>query len=102
MELQRNYEEFQARGVEVLAISTDSLDDTAGIVERIGIQFPVLYDSDGDVPRAYGIFNLYGDGLATGSAFLVDLDGNLAWKSIYSGIHDLIKSADILAAIDAL
>ena len=53
-------------------------------------------------PREYGIFNLYGDGLATGSAFLVDLDGNLAWKSIYSGIHDLIKSADILAAIDAL
>ena len=102
MELQRNYEEFQARGVEVLAISTDSLDDTAGIVERIGIQFPVLYDSDGDVPRAYGIFNLYGDGLATGSAFLVDLDGNLAWKSIYSGIHDLIKSDDILTAIDTL
>ena len=32
----------------------------------------------GDVPRAYGIFNLYGDGLATGSAFLVDLDGTLA------------------------
>ena len=102
MELQRNYEEFQARGVEVLAISTDSLDDTAGIVERIGIQFPVLYNAEGDVPRAYGIFNLYGDGLATGSAFLVDLGGNLAWKSIYSGVHDLIKSEDILAAIDAL
>ena len=102
MELKNNYAEFEARGVEVLAISTDSLEDTAGIVERIGIQFPVLYNIEGNVPREYGIFNLYGDGLATGSAFLVDLDGNLAWKSIYSGIHDLITSDDILAAIDAL
>lgn len=102
MELQRSYEEFEARGVEVLAISTDSLEDTAGIVERIGLQFPVLYNTEGNVPREYGIFNLYGDGLATGSAFLIDLDGNLAWKSIYSGVHDLIKSADILAAIDEL
>ncbi len=102
MELQNDYQDFQSRGVEILAISTDTLNDTAGIVERIGLQFPVLYNSEGDVPRAYGIFDLYGDGLATGSAFLVDLDGNLAWSSIYSGIHDLIKSDDILAAIDAL
>jgi len=102
VELQRSYEEFEARGVEVLAISTDSLEDTAGIVERIGLQFPVLYNVEGDIPRAYGIFNLYGDGLATGSAFLVDLDGNLAWRAMYSGVHDLIRSSDILAAIDEL
>ena len=102
MELQNNYQEFESRGVEILAISTDSLNDTAGIVERIGLQFPVLYNTEGNVPREYGIFNLYGDGLATGSAFLVDRDGNLAWESIYSGIHDLIKSEDILEAIDSL
>ena len=102
MELQNNYQEFESRGVEILAVSTDSLEDTAGIVDRIGIQFPVLYNIEGDVPRSYGIFNLYGDGLATGSAFLVDLDGTVAWREIYSGVHDLIRSSDILAAIDAL
>ena len=57
MELQNNYQEFESRGVEILAISTDTLNDTAGIVERIGLQFPVLYNTEGDVPRAYGIFN---------------------------------------------
>ena len=102
MELQNNYQEFQSRGVEILAISTDTLEDTAGIIERIGLQLPVLYNTEGDVPRAYGVFNHFGDGLATGSAFLVDLDGNVAWRSIYSGVYDLITSADILAAIDAL
>ena len=101
MELQNNYQDFESRGVEILAISTDSLEDTAGIVAGIGIEFPVLYNTEGDVPRAYGVFNHFGDGLATGSVFLVDLDGNVAWKSIYSGVYDLITSAEILAAIDA-
>lgn len=101
MELQNSYQEFQSRGVEILAISTDSLEDTAGIVAGIGIEFPVLYNTEGDVPRAYGVFNHFGDGLATGSVFLVDLDGNVAWKSIYSGVYDLITSAEILAAIDS-
>ena len=102
MELQNNYQEFQSRGVEILAISTDSLEDTAGIIERIGIEFPVLYNTAGDVPKAYGVFDHFGDGLAVGSAFLVDLDGAVAWSYVYTGIYDLIPSADVLAAIDAL
>ncbi len=102
MELQETYGEFESRGVAILAISTDVLNDAAGIVERIGIQFPVLYNPAADVPRSYGVFNHFGDGLAVGSVFLVDVNGSVRWSRVYTHIYDFVPSSDVLAAIDDL
>ena len=44
------------------------------------------------MPKAYDVWNLYGDNLATGSAFVIDTNGIVRWKQIYSGIHDLVTA----------
>ncbi len=102
MELQEAYGEFETRGVEILAISTNVLNDAADIVERIGIQFPVLYNPAGDVPRGYGVFDHFGDGLAVGSVFLIDINGSLRWSRVYTHIYDFVPSNEVLAEVDAL
>ncbi len=102
MELQNNYQAITDRNAEVLAISTDDLSEAANAVETLGIPFPVLSDQSQEVPKAYHVFNLYGDGLATGSVFIVDTEGALRWSRIYSGIHDFVSTGAITSGLDSI
>ena len=102
MELQNNYEQIAAQNAEVVAVSTDNLDGAKWAIESLGVPFTVLYDISTDIPKAYDVFNLYGDGLATGSAFVIDTNGLVRWKQIYSGVHDLVTAGNIVKALKAL
>ncbi len=102
MELQNNYEQIAAQNAEVVAVSTDNLDGAKWAIESLGVPFTVLYDISADVPKAYEVWNLYGDGLATGSAFVIDTNGLVRWKQVYSGVHDLVTAATIVEALKTL
>ena len=102
MELQNNYEQIAAQNAEVVAVSTDNLDGAKWAIESLGVPFKVLYDITADVPKAYEVWNLYGDGLATGSAFVIDTNGLVRWKQVYSGVHDLVTAATIVEALKTL
>ena len=84
---------------EVLAISVDNLSGAEGIVNAIGIPFPVLYDVSTDVPRAFEVFNRLSDGLATPSTFIIDLDGTITWKFIARSIGDRPSVSTILSRL---
>ena len=49
----------------VLAISTDHLQGAESVVERLGLDFPILYDPGVTVVREYGVYNLNHDSLAS-------------------------------------
>lgn len=102
MELQNSYDQIAAQNAEVVAVSTDNLDGAKWAIEALGVPFTVLFDVSTEVPKAYEVFNLYGDGLATGSAFVIDTNGLVRWKQIYSGVHDLVTAANIVEALKAL
>jgi peroxiredoxin len=102
VELQNNYEQIAAQNAEVVAVSTDNLDGAKWAIESLGVPFKVLYDITADVPKAYEVWNLYGDGLATGSAFVIDTNGLVRWKQVYSGVHDLVTAATIVEALKTL
>ena len=58
MELQERFEELQAQGLGVAAISYDSEEVLAAFAERHGIQeVPLLSDDDSAAIRAFGIYN---------------------------------------------
>ncbi len=102
MELQNNYEAIAPLNAEIVAVSTDNLEGAAWVIQELGVPFPVLYDVSTDVPRAYDVFNRYGDGLATGSAFVIDTNGVIRWSHVYTGIHDLTPASAIVQALQAL
>ncbi len=86
----------------MLAISTDDLAEAMRAVETLEIPFPVLFDESEDVPMAYHVFNHFGDGLATGSVFLVDTDGALRWSRICAWTHDFVSTADIIEGLESI
>ena len=102
MELQNNYQQIADQNAEVVAVSTDNLEGAKWAIDSLGVPFKVAYDLSTDVPKAYDVWNLYGDNLATGSAFVIDTNGIVRWKQIYSGIHDLVTANAIVEALKAL
>lgn len=65
------YEEFQAKGVEILAVNVGEPPLTAQkFVERYDLSFPILMDEREEVYKAYGVKPIP-------STFLIDKDGKV-------------------------
>ena len=86
----------------MLAISTDDLSKAKLFAGRMGLPFPVLYDPSAEVVRAYDVFNLLGDLLATPSTFIIDRDGVVRWKYVGRDIDDRASVAQVLKQLRLL
>jgi len=63
------YKELQDRGVDVIAVSVDVVEEDAlDFLQRYRVTYPVLIDTQGDVAKAYGV-----DGMPSG--YLIDRSG---------------------------
>ena len=84
-EFTKHYMEFQAANVEILAISTDGMDETRWTQEKVGTQFPVLSDAQREVLTLYGTRSLSAYPSPDGGAYnhaaliLVDKSGIVRW-----------------------
>lgn len=101
MELQETYPQFASLGAEVIAVSVDDALDAGRMVERYGVEFPVLFDSSADVARAWGIYDLLDDGVAAPAAYVFDASGELFAYSIGENIADRPSSVELLATLEA-
>lgn len=89
--------------MQVLAISTDNLNGPAGLYEQQGYEFPVLFTAlDTSIPEQYGVFNLFGDGLASASVFLIDTNGEIAWKSVGLNYTHQVEASEIIEQVEKL
>ena len=87
----------------MLAISTDDLRGAESIVAKAGPDFPVLYSSkNNDVPISYNVFDLFGDGFASASVFIIDKNGNLAYENIGSNYRHQVSGEEVLEALSGL
>lgn len=58
--LQRLYERYRERGLEVVAVSVDALPgrgsaDIAGFARDLGLTFPILHDPSGTIERTFNV-----------------------------------------------
>ena len=100
MELRDGYPAISALNAEVLAVSTDELSQAGRAVDRLKLQFPVLYDVEGNVVRRYGLYNELREGLPAPSTFLLDLEGKIQWKYLGRGISDRPSIQRIIAELE--
>ncbi len=93
---------FQNDGVELLAISCDSMFTQRVFAEKEGYNFPVLSDfwPHGATAKAYGIFD-EARGCAIRGTFIINKDGVIAWQVI-NAIGDARNLDDYKAALAAL
>ena len=96
------YPEFIERNVSLAAISTDDTADVLKMVELTDAEFAILSDKDAEVAKAYGVYNLLNDGVATPSAVIVSPEGDIKWQYVGKSISDRPTPDDILAQVDQL
>jgi len=78
--LQKNYSEFQKFDAVILAISTDTIENSKRTKEEFDIQYPVLSDPEADVIRDYGVYSWEED-IAFPATFIIDREGIIRWQS---------------------
>ncbi len=88
-------------GAEVIAISVDDGLDAGQMVERYGIEFPVLYDPTNQVAVSWEIFDLLNDGVAAPAAYVFDASGELFAYRIGETIAERPTAAELLATLGA-
>jgi len=71
--LQRLYQDYQARGFEILAVNAtaqDSQENALAFSKSLGLTFPILFDYQGEVSRLYQAQSLP-------SSFFINKDGTI-------------------------
>ena len=102
VELQKDYQSIKDLQAEVLAVSTDNLTRAGYVVDRLGLEFPIMYNPQADMVKEYGVFNLLNDGLATPSTFVIDTQGKIRWKYIGVNISDRPSTRSIIRQLKKL
>ena len=96
------YPEFLKRNVSLVAISTDDIADALKMMELTGAEFAILSDKDAKVAKAYRVYNLLRDGVATPSTIIVSPEGDIKWQYVGRSVSDRPAADEILAQIDRL
>ena len=84
---------------EILAIAVDDLSRADLAAKARGYPFPVLYDVDTEVSRAYEVYNRAG--YANPAVFIVDSNGSLVWTQKETVSHRT-PNRDIIAQLEKL
>src|SRR5262249_11836225 len=83
--LQSRMTEFGAAGVRVIAISPDTLEQNRAVVERFGLEFPILSDPKLAAVDAFGVRHagagMEGNDISRPATFIAD-DGLIRWKNV--------------------
>jgi AhpC/TSA family/Disulphide bond corrector protein DsbC len=104
VELQSNLERVRAKGLEVAAISYDSVAVLKNFSERRGITFPLLSDPDSKIIRDFGILNEQTQqgttqyGIPYPGTYLLDRAGRVTEKYFEDDYTQRYTSADILVS----
>jgi len=100
-----SYGGFEERGVTVLGISDDPVDDIASFAAEYDLPFRLLSDEDGTVAAAYDSYgekNMFGntfDGVFR-NTYVIDPDGEVALA--YEGVSPADHADEVLDALDDL
>lgn len=101
MDLQSQYDTFQARQAEIVAVAVHELIDAQKVAQVTGAAFPLLADPDHTVAEAYGVYNLLGDNLATPAVFIIDKSGQIVWSYVGQDSNDRPDMQTILTHLPA-
>jgi len=105
-DLQKNLSAIEAAGLQLIALSYDSVATNAVATTKLGLTFPLLSDPGSKVIDAYGIRNAEAKGKAEGVPhpvlFIVDRSGTIRGKLMRDGYRDRPESAEIISAAKGL
>ncbi len=78
------------------------MEDALNMAMLAGAMFHVLADSDTQVAREYGVFDLLDDGVSAPATFIVGSDTTILWRHVGQNIADRPLSGEILEKVKEL
>lgn len=93
-----NFSDLQEAGVEVIGVSSDSVDSQQAFQKKYKLPFTLVADKDKALGEAFGTGTFLGIGFKRQS-FLV-VDGKIAWRDLKASPSS--QTADALAALKAV
>jgi peroxiredoxin len=101
---QEHLPEFASRGVELVAISVDSPEESRNLCRSRGYTFPFLSDSKAAAIRAYGVLHSHagenGQDIARPAEFLVDETGTIRWENLTENLLARLEPETILHVLE--
>jgi len=101
--LQSRITDIGATGTSIVAISVDSPENTRRVVDRFGLDFPVLSDPDAKAITAYGVLHAQGGmggaDIARPAAFLIDGDGVVRWRHLTDNWRIRLRPDQVIETI---
>jgi peroxiredoxin len=95
--------EFHQQGIEVVAISVDSSDESSKLCHSRGYTYPFLSDPTAEVIRRYGILHPKagenGRDIARPAEFFVDSVGIVRWENLTDDLRIRARPELVLEAV---
>ena len=99
-------QEFETRGIRVVAISVDPAEASARLCKKLGCTFPLLSDPKAEVIRRYDLFHPgggpQGADIARPGEFLLDSSGTVRWVSLTENLMVRARPEQVLRAFDEM
>ncbi len=100
--LQEKLAEFQKENAQILAVSTDTPENSQKLVGKHNLGFPVLAGLSREVAEAYDLFFSEEKGYAEPAVFILRPDGTVAYASLQSGALGRPSSDDLLRIVSRI
>ncbi|MCP3982106.1 MAG: redoxin domain-containing protein [bacterium] len=97
--LQTRIDEFRALDAEIVAVSMDSPEESAEIVEAYDLEFPIVSDPDAKWIEAFDVLHVNGGmtgDIARPATFILDRDGEVVWLHAPENWRIRVRPQEIL------
>ena len=100
--MQEGYEEIQAEGAELIAISADKLLIVGSTQQTMQATYLLLSDEETTTISAYNVVDPSDTDVARPATYIVDESGRIAWKFLDAKVGDRIAPARIVTELKKL
>jgi len=84
--LQSRLSDFENAGAEIIAVSVDTIEESARLAAGLGLDFPLLSDVERQAIFDWGLVHEGGKpgggAIARPAIFIVEPDGRISWRSL--------------------
>jgi peroxiredoxin len=95
--------DINSAGAEIIAVSVDTIEESARLASGLGLDYPLLSDVEREAISAWGVVHEGGKPgggpIARPATFLIEPDGTISWRSLTDNYRVRVRPAHVLEAL---
>ncbi len=94
--MQDGYDNIKAKGAELVVISSDTVAASKQTVDKKGLKFAVLADSEKETIADYNVVDPNNKHIARPATYIIDPNGIVTWTFLDARLGHRIPNAEII------